>query len=246
MTGAHPGADPAADLDLTVVVPVYNEAPAIEAVVKDVLAVAHELAPGRSEVVLVDDGSTDGSGAVVDRLAAEAPELVVVHQRNRGHGPALLTGLDRARGRWIAHLDSDDQIPADELARLWERRAGADLVLGVRTARADPRHRLVLSAVVRRLVSTLAGRPLRDANVPCKLVARPLWIEARPLLADDTFAPSISLAMVAARRRWSIDEVPVAHRARVTGVSSLRPLRLARAVVVATRQTVGLALRLRP
>jgi glycosyltransferase involved in cell wall biosynthesis len=233
------------DVGLTVVVPVYNEAPAIEAVVKDIVVVAHDLAAGRSEVIVVDDGSSDGTGAIVDRLAVDMPQLMVVHQRNRGHGPALLVGFDRARGGWIAHLDSDDQIPADELTRLWERRAGADLVLGVRTVRADPRHRLVLSAVVRRVVSVLAARPVRDANVPCKLVSRSLWAEARPLLADGTFAPSISLVMVAARRGRSIREVPVAHRARVSGVSSLRPVRLARAVVVSGAQTVRLAFRLR-
>jgi dolichol-phosphate mannosyltransferase len=233
------------DVGLTVVVPVYNEAPAIEAVVKDIVVVAHDLAAGRSEVIVVDDGSSDGTGAIVDRLAVDVPQLMVVHQRNRGHGPALLVGFDRARGGWIAHLDSDDQIPADELTRLWERRAGADLVLGVRTVRADPRHRLVLSAVVRRVVSVLAARPVRDANVPCKLVSRSLWAEARPLLADGTFAPSISLVMVAARRGRSIREVPVAHRARVSGVSSLRPVRLARAVVVSGAQTVRLAFRLR-
>lgn len=232
--------------ELSVVVPVYNEAPAVEAVVREVVAVARDLAPGRSEIVVVDDGSSDGTGAIVDRLAAELPEVHVVHQpANRGHGPALLAGFDRARGRWIAHLDSDDQIPAKELASLWDERDGAALVLGVRADRDDPRHRLALSAVVRRLVAALARRPIRDANVPCKLVAADLWHEVRPLLADDTFAPSIALALVAARRHRPLREVPVTHRARATGVSSLRPLRLARAVATAGAQTVTLAWRLR-
>jgi glycosyltransferase involved in cell wall biosynthesis len=231
---------------LSVVVPVFDEAPAIEAVVRDVTAVARDLAPGRCEVVVVDDGSSDGTGAILDRLAAEIPELDVVHQpANRGHGPALLAGFDRSRGRWMAHLDSDDQIPADELKRLWDRRDDAQLVLGVRAQRADPTHRLVLSGVVRRLVAVLAGRPIRDANVPCKLIAADLWHEVRPLLADDTFAPSIALAIVAARRGRPIHEAVVAHRARATGVSSLRPLRLAAAVATAGRQAVALAWRLR-
>ncbi|HMG44799.1 MAG TPA: glycosyltransferase family 2 protein [Acidimicrobiales bacterium] len=236
----------APDLELTVVVPVYDESETIEAVVREVVVVADELAPGRCEVVVVDDGSTDGTGALVDVLAAELPEVQVVHQVNRGHGPALLVGFDRARGRWIGHLDSDDQIPAKELAGLWSERAGADLVLGVRTDRDDPQHRLVLSAVVRRLVGLLAGRPVRDANVPCKLFRADLWAEARPLLPDDVFAPSIALALVAARQGHVIQEVPVAHRARTAGASTLRPLRLARAVATATGQTLTLAWRLRP
>ena len=239
MSGASP------ELELTVVVPVYNEAATIEAVVREVVVVADELAPGRCEVVVVDDGSTDGTGAIVDGLAAELPEVQVVHQVNRGHGPALLVGFDRARGRWIGHLDSDDQISAKELTGLWSERAEADLVLGVRTDRDDPQHRLVLSAVVRRLVSLLAGRPIRDANVPCKLFTSTLWAEARPLLPDDTFAPSIALVLIAARRRHTLHEVPVAHRARTAGASTLRPLRLARAVATATAQTLTLARRLR-
>lgn len=232
-------------VELTVVVPVYNEAPAIEAVVRDVVAVARGLAPGRSEVVVVDDGSSDGTGTIVDRLQDELAEVHVVRQTNRGHGPALLAGFDRARGGWIGHLDSDDQIPAKELASLWDERDGAELVLGVRTDRDDPRHRLVLSALVRRLVAALAGHPIRDANVPCKLATASLWREVRPLLADDTFAPSIALALVAARRGHAVRQVPVAHRARATGVSSLRPVRLARAVARAGAQTLALTLRLR-
>ncbi len=231
---------------LSVVLPVYDEAPAIEAVVRDVTAVARDLARGECEVVVVDDGSSDGTGAILDRLAGELPEVHVVHQpANRGHGPALLAGFDRATGRWIAHLDSDDQIPAGELKRLWAGRDDAALVLGVRAQRADPTHRLVLSRVVRRAVAVLAGRPIRDANVPCKLIAADLWREVRPLLADDTFAPSIALAIVAARRGRPIREAVVAHRARASGTSSLRPLRLAAAVVTAGRQATALAWRLR-
>jgi dolichol-phosphate mannosyltransferase len=230
---------------LTVVVPVYNEAPSIDAVVRDAVDVARDIAGDRAEVLVVDDGSTDATAAIVDALADELPELRVVHQSNAGHGPALLTGFDLAAGQWLGHIDSDDQIPAKELAGLWAGRGDAALVLGVRVDRDDPRHRLVLSRQVRRLVSALAGRPVRDPNVPCKLFAAELWRETRPLLAHDTFAPSISLVLVAARRGRQITEVPVVHRARATGRSSLRPLRLAHAAASATRQTVALVLRLR-
>jgi glycosyltransferase involved in cell wall biosynthesis len=237
--------EPTEPTELTIVIPVYNEAPAIESVVRDVVDLARDLAGERAEVVVVDDGSTDGTAAIVDALAEELPELQVVHQPNAGHGPALLTGFDRAAGRWIGHLDSDDQIPAKELAGLWAERDDAALVLGVRVDRDDPPYRVALSRQVRRVVSTLAGQPVRDANVPCKLFTAELWQEARPLLAPDTFAPSISLVMVAARRGYGLHQVPVTHRARATGTSSLRPVRLARAVAKATRQTLALGLRLR-
>jgi glycosyltransferase involved in cell wall biosynthesis len=228
-----------------VVIPVYNEEEVIEAVLREVVEVTWGLVGGAGEVVVVDDGSTDATGLIVDRLAEELPELRVVHQPNRGHGPALLAGFDRATGAWMAHLDSDDQIPAKELAGLWAERRGVELLLGIRVDRDDPSHRLVLSRWVQRFVSLLAGRAIHDANVPCKLLTADLWRSARPLLADDTFAPSISLAMVAARRGHVIRQVPVTHRARSSGTSSLRPWRLTRAVARAARQTISLSWRLR-
>ena len=234
------------ELELSLVVPAHDEAAGIAEAVRAAVAAVAALAPDRCEVLVVDDGSTDDTGTILDALAAELAPLEVLHlARNVGHGPALMAGCDRARGRWIAHLDADDQIPADELALLWARRDRAPLVLGTRTDRDDPRHRLVVTTVTRALTSALAGRRLRDPNAPCKLVDRDLWLEARNLLPDDTFAPSIGLAVIAARTGRTIEEVPVAHRARRHGRSSLRPVRLARALGRSARQTVGLTRRLR-
>jgi glycosyltransferase involved in cell wall biosynthesis len=234
-------------MELSVVLPAHNEAAGIEDVVREVAKVAEMLAGGRAEILVIDDGSSDDTGAILDRLGAELALVHVVHQSpNRGHGPALLRGFDLARGHWIGHLDTDDQIPTAELERLWAVREGAELVLGVRTDRADPRYRLLLSRVVRSLVALLAGgHGVRDANVPCKLIDRELWHEVRPLLDDDTFAPSVALSMVASRWKRTVREVPVAHRPRAHGASSLNPRYLAHAVTLSTRQTLALARRLR-
>jgi glycosyltransferase involved in cell wall biosynthesis len=231
---------------LSVVLPAHDEEAAIEGVVRDVVATVRSLVDGAGEVLVIDDGSTDRTGAILDALAQELDEVSVVHQRpNRGHGPALRTGWERARGDWVGHLDTDDQIPADQLALLWPQRDGADLVLGIRTDRDDPRHRLLVTKVLRALVGRLAGQPIRDANVPCKLVAADLLAEALPLMPPDTFAPSVGLAVVAARRGRVVRQVPVVHRARPHGTSSLKPLRLASALWTSTRQTVALARSLR-
>lgn len=233
-------------VELSVVLPAHNEEAAIEGVIREVVATVRELTSGAAEVLVIDDGSTDGTGAILDRLAGELDEVEVVHQRpNRGHGAALLAGWERAQGAWVGHLDTDDQIPADQLARLWPERNGADLVLGIRTDRDDPRHRLVVTKVLRALVHRLAGQPVRDANVPCKLASADLLAEALPLLPADTFAPSVGLVVVAARRGRVIRQVPVVHRARPHGTSSLKPVRLAAALWTSTRQTVALTRSLR-
>lgn len=243
VAGDDDGAGERAAVDLTVVLPVYNE-PGIERVVREVAALVDALVPGRGEVLVVDDASTDDTPRTLARLVDELPNLVVATQAvNQGHGPALLRGFGAARGAWIGHLDTDDQIPTAELGRLWEARHGADLVLGSRVQRHDPRHRLLLTTFTRTLVGRLAGTPVHDANVPCKVLTRALWAEVAPLVPADTFAPSLALVVVACRRGRTVRVLEVRHQARLEGETTLRPARLARAVARSTRQTLAVARR---
>src|SRR5690606_26510698 len=138
---------------------------------------------------------------------------------------------------------TDDQIPTRELGRLWAAREGADLVLGNRVEREDPRHRLVLTRLVRAVAGALAGQTIPDSNVPCKVFTAELWHEVRPLIADDTFAPSVALAVVASRRRRVVRVIEVSHRARSAGETTLKPIRLARAVLRSARETMAVARR---
>ena len=114
----QPPATRGADFRLSIVAPVYNEAEGIEGFVAEVREhVAALNPPGGHELVLVNDGSTDGTAALLDRLAAAHPgELRVVHlARNFGHGAAVAAGLDHARGDVVILMDSDYQ---DDPARL--------------------------------------------------------------------------------------------------------------------------------
>ena len=116
-------------------------------------------------------------------------------------------------------------------------------MLGVRRARHDPRHRLVLTTVTRTFVSALAGRRLRDANTPFKLIRRPLMDHLAPYVPEDAFAPSILIVLGAARAGARIDEVDITHLARPHGRSSLRLGRLGRAVARSAVQTFRFRLR---
>ena len=132
-------------------------------------------------------------------------------------------GLARSRGDWVFVLDSDGNIPAADFWRLWEARAQADLVLGVRVHRRDARHRLLLTRAVRTVVSRLAGRPVQD---PFRLMRRSLWDDLSRFIGDDALAPSIMVSLGAAVRGWRVAEVPIEHRPRAGDASSLRRLRL--------------------
>jgi dolichol-phosphate mannosyltransferase len=213
---------------LSVVIPVWNE----EGVIGDLLAeVDREVRMRfeRVEIVVVDDASTDATPAILAGLGDLDGRLHVLRSdRNRGHGPSVLRGLRHARGDWILQLDSDGQFIVAELWSLWRRHEDADLVLGVRLHRQDPAHRLVLSRIVSKVVSLLAGRLLRDPNVPFRLLRRSLWDDLSPLMPQDALAPSILVALGAAVRGYRIVEEPVSHRSRTRGRSSLRSLRLLR------------------
>jgi glycosyltransferase involved in cell wall biosynthesis len=210
------------------VMPVWNEHPTVARLVDELRTdVADRL--DQVEIVVVDDASTDGSGELLAELAGSDGRLRLVRlDVNRGHGPAVLEGLRRARGAWIFQLDSDGQFVIDDFWKLWAQREHADLVLGRRADRHDPRHRLLLSRIVAVVVSLLSGRRVNDPNVPFRLLSRPLWNDLAPLLPGDALAPSILTVVGAAVRGWRIVEVPVRHRARERGTSSLRRLRLVR------------------
>jgi dolichol-phosphate mannosyltransferase len=222
--------------ELSVVMPVYNEAPIIGGIVADVTRRILDVV-GDTELVMVDDRGTDGSSAILAELVALDPRYrLVVNPVNRGHGPSVLAGMAAATGTWILQLDSDGQVDLDVFAELWARRDSFDLAAGVRVDRQDVWHRRTLSKVVNTLASILARHRVADANAPFKLVRRSLveHLEIPPT----TFAPSILLVIGALRSGARVEPVAVEHLPRQGGESSLRVGRLARAVARATPQTI--------
>lgn len=117
---------------VSVIVPAYNSEATIEACVSS--ALRQSLAPGQVEVIAVDDGSSDGTGAALDAFAAAHPDVVrVVHQANTG-GPSVPrnVGLDMARGRYVFFLDADDRLGVEALERMvaMAEKHSSDVVLG--------------------------------------------------------------------------------------------------------------------
>ena len=206
--------------------PVYNEQDAIVAAVDEVRRHVLDHVPG-AELVVVDDGSRDRTGALLDETAAGDSRINVIHQPNGGHGAALLTGLNASQGEYVFLIDSDRQIPLDDFASAWQQvMAGRDAVFGVRRRRYDPKFRIYLSGLIRRSVNVLFRIRLEDANVPYKLFRRAVWNDVRECLPEGTLAPSMFLAIAAKSRGYNILEVDVSHKERDTGEVSLRHFRL--------------------
>src|SRR5262245_12840368 len=126
---------------ISVVVPLFNEQDNVEATVRAIEA-AFGPRCARYEMVLVDDGSADATGALCDTLAAINPLVRVVHHEvNRGYGAALRSGFGAARFPVIFYTDGDLQFDLEEIDRLLPLLEGADIVTGFRINRQDPWHR---------------------------------------------------------------------------------------------------------
>lgn len=226
-------------MELSVVMPAYNEADGITDAVLAVQRHVLDRVP-HSELVVVNDGSRDRTGEILDGIAARDGRVRVIHKANGGHGPAIMTGLSAARGTWVFLVDSDNQIPLEEFAPFWSAvAAGKDAAFGVRRVRHDAELRKLLTVVIRLALSLLFGVRLYDANVPFKLLRRSLWEEARALIPEGTLAPSLFLAVYAARRRVAIAFIDVTHKDRETGTVSIRRWKLLKFCAKALRQLLA-------
>src|SRR6266540_673353 len=118
--------------ELTVIVPVYNERERVERALEQILAA--DLGVAGREVLVVDDGSTDGTPAILDRLDLPPHVRRLRHERNQGKGAAIRTGLRHARGHWSAIMDADLEYDPSDIARLIAplREGRAEAVFGTR------------------------------------------------------------------------------------------------------------------
>ncbi|NDG76152.1 MAG: glycosyltransferase, partial [Synechococcaceae bacterium WB8_1B_136] len=202
--------------ELSVVVPLFNEEESLPLLVDKLLAALRPL--GRSfELVLVDDGSSDGTAGVLRDLASSTPELVaVLLRRNYGQTPAMSAGFDASRGGLIVTLDGDLQNdPADIPMLLAELERGFDLVSGWRHQRQDHAvSRLLPSKIANCLIAGVTGVRLHDYGCSLKAYRRELVGDMNLYGELHRFLPA--LAFIEGAR---ISEVKVNHSARRFGRS---------------------------
>lgn len=201
---------------VSLVIPVYNEIECLEGLLAEIRA-AMDPCPYEYEVVLVDDGSSDGSSEFLDRAAAGDPHLVPLHfARNAGQTAAFAAGFEAARGELVATLDADGQNPPHEIPRLVDAMGeGVDIVAGYRAKRRDSAWRLFQSRIANAIRNRLSGETIRDTGCSLK-VFRAHYLKCIPLFTGmHRFLPTLC-RMAGAKR---VVEVPVDHRERQGGVS---------------------------
>lgn len=206
--------------------PAHDEAENIEALVEEALVELPVLAD-RFEIIAVDDGSTDGTAAIADGLAAAHPDVVRVvhHPTNLGYGAAVRSGLAAARFPLISFTDGDRQFRVADLSRLLRRldgpsanRVGADVIAGYRLKRADPAIRLAYAKVYRSCLRLFFGLNVRDPDCACKLFRREALREVRVESGGAFLSAELLIKIEAGGGRIVEEGVP--HYPRTAGSAS--------------------------
>jgi glycosyltransferase involved in cell wall biosynthesis len=199
--------------------PAHNEEANVRGLVDEALETLPAIAE-TFEIVIVDDGSRDATGAIADELAAAHPGVVraVHHPTNLGYGSALLSGFRAARHEFVAFTDGDRQFRVADLARLAERLAEPDqpdAIVGYRIKRADPLVRTLYARAYRVANFIWFGLRIRDVDCACKLFRR----EALAGIAIESggafFSAELLIKLRAGGR--TLVEVGVPHHPRTAG-----------------------------
>jgi glycosyltransferase involved in cell wall biosynthesis len=203
---------------ISVVLPTLNEEKNLPLTVADAVAHLDRLA-GIYEIIIVNDGSTDNTRAVAQSLCAGNPHVrLISHASNRGYGAAVRSGFSAARCDLIFLTDADRQFSFGDLPGFVAWIDGFDAVIGYRQKRADPWHRLLISAVGNWIARRAFGLHARDIDCAFKLIRRDA-LRGISLGSDGTMISTELLAQ-ARRAGWRTKESPVPHQARQYGVST--------------------------
>jgi glycosyltransferase involved in cell wall biosynthesis len=199
--------------------PAHNEEANLRGLVDEALETLPALAE-TFEIVIVDDGSRDGTGAIADELTAAHPGVVraVHHPTNLGYGAALLSGFRAARHDLVAFTDGDRQFRIADLGRLTERLTAADrpdVVVGYRIKRADPLVRTLYARAYRFANLVWFGLHVRDVDCACKIFRRAALEDIAIESGGAFFSAELLIKLRAAGR--TVVEVGVPHHPRIAG-----------------------------
>ena len=209
---------------VSLILPAHNEAPNIEWVVNAALV---ELPKhfAATEIVVVDDGSVDGTGEIADRLAAGHPEVRVVHHpKNRGYGAAITSGFEAATGDYLFFMDSDRQFDVADVERLVPFLGEYDVVAGYRIKRSDAYHRFLMGATFTLIANVLFRVRMRDIDCGFRIfkadVLRGMTLQSPGALINTEIFAKVR------RQKRTVKEIGVRHFPRLEGEQSGASLRV--------------------
>ena len=210
---------------LSVVVPCYNEKDSVEPTTRDL----NDQLAGLSgfEIIVVDDGSTDGTGELLEQIARETKTVELIrHDLNRGYGAALKTGIRGARGRYVAITDCDGTYPNDRILDLLSHaQDGADMVVGARIGEGVTYSKLraIPKAFMKRYCGWVTRQPIPDMNSGFRVFKRDT-VEQYLAYLPDTFSFTTTVTIAFMTHLHRVVYVPVSYTERI-GASKISPIK---------------------
>jgi glycosyltransferase involved in cell wall biosynthesis len=195
--------------------PAYNEE---NNIMSTVIAASSAIAPlfKDYEIIIINDGSKDGTARIIDGLANSDPHIKAIHHpMNKGYGAALRTGFKEAKNELVFFSDGDGQFDISEIKKLLPLIDGADMVIGFRLKRQDPFHRLLFARSWGILVGIMFGLWVRDIDCAFKLIKKTV-LNDLVLKSDGAFI-SAELLIKAKKKGYKIKQVGVNHFPRKEG-----------------------------
>ncbi|PYR55706.1 MAG: glycosyltransferase family 2 protein [Acidobacteria bacterium] len=203
---------------LTVFFPAYNDSGTIASLVITALRTARRLTTDY-EVIVVNDGSADGTSEILEELARVFPQVrIVQHAQNRGYGGALRTGFASATRELVFYTDGDAQYDPAEMEALWRRfDDNVDFVNGYKISRSDPLHRVIIGRIYHYTVKLLFGLRIRDVDCDFRMMRRSIFDRVR--LDKNSGVICLEMMKKIQDAGFRIAEVPVHHYHRAYGKS---------------------------
>jgi glycosyltransferase involved in cell wall biosynthesis len=198
--------------------PAYNDGGTIASMVLSAILVLEKLTDDY-EVIVVNDGSRDYTGEILNELQQQYDRVRVVHhQKNKGYGGALRTGFSEASKEFVFYTDGDAQYDVRDLPALWEvMDESIDMVQGYKMGRSDPLHRVIIGRLYHWMTNLAFGIHLRDVDCDFRLIRRAVFDKVQ--LESDSGVICVEMMTKIRQAGFRIREVPVHHYHRAYGKS---------------------------
>ena len=211
-------------ISITAFFPAYNDEHTIEGIVRTAAAELRKVTDD-FEILVVNDGSRDSTGEILERLRAELPFLRVIHhEKNMGYGAALISGFRGAKKDLIFYTDGDGQYDVTEMHNLLAQLGpNIDLVNGYKIKRADAWHRIVIGELYRRAMRRAFRLSIRDVDCDFRLFRRRIFDSIT--LESRSGVICVEMAKKFEQAGFRMAEVPVSHYPRLHGSSEFFRIR---------------------
>jgi len=222
--------------ELSIFFPFWNEEENVESVISKAIPIAKNLAD-KWEIIIIDDGSSDKTLEIAKRISSKDSRLIVIsHNKNRGYGAALKTGLTRARYELVVFNDGDGQFDLSEADKFLEKIDKADMVIGFRKKRLDNPFRHILMNLLKIWDFIFFGFTFKDIDCGFKLFRKKSVNKILPLQSEGAMITTEILAR-AKKAKLKILQVEVNHYPRIYGDQSGGNLRV---ILRAIRESISL------